>query len=213
MKKITAYFLLILIGIFLGIRFGKFLFLRSFAMPNTISYANNQKVTENTLEITPQIVNKFVTNVIKNPKLLTIPSLDIQADVKSIGLDSEGNMDVPKITSNVAWYNLGFKPGENGSAVIAGHLDDTSGQPAVFYNLSQLKYGDLIEVTDEDNQIYRFSVTKIETYPYDDLPMQEIFASVGQPQLNLITCKGNFDRVEQNYSHRVVVYSTIALKN
>jgi len=30
-------------------------------------------------------------------------------------------MDLPKERANVAWFNLGPRPGENDSAVIAGH--------------------------------------------------------------------------------------------
>ena len=41
--------------------------------------------------------------------------------VEDVGLTPGGAMDVPKGPSDVAWFDLGPRPGEVGSAVIAGH--------------------------------------------------------------------------------------------
>ncbi len=57
------------------------------------------------------------------PKILSIPKLEVNAEIETVGLDNKGAMDVPKNAMNVAWYNLGPKPGEKGNAVMAGHLD------------------------------------------------------------------------------------------
>lgn len=42
------------------------------------------------------------------PHTLSIPSLNINAEVESVGMDSKGRMDVPKNDFNAAWYNLGL---------------------------------------------------------------------------------------------------------
>ncbi len=143
------------------------------------------------------------------PVKLEIPNINVASSVEYVGLDSKRNMDVPKEAANVGWYNLGPKPGEMGSAVMAGHLDDPSGAPAVFWNLKKLKIGDEINVTDENGEELTFRVTKIETFPFDEFPLEEVFADTSGKYLNLITCEGEFDKATKNYAERTVVYSEI----
>ena len=144
------------------------------------------------------------------PTSLSIPALNITADVESVGMDSEGRMDVPKDDFNVAWYNLGFKPGAIGSSVIAGHFDARSGGPAIFYKLSTLKSGDEITVSYGNGEKFTFTVTESELYDVDDFPLQRVFNTTDKPRLNLITCDGVFDKQSRNYSERLVVYAELA---
>lgn len=141
------------------------------------------------------------------PVSISIPSLGVSANIEHVGLDDERDMDVPKDAANVGWYNLGPKPGELGSAVMAGHLDDPSGAPAVFWDIKKMPLGEEIEVTDENGEKYTFIVKAIENYPWDDFPLQEVFADATGKKLNLITCDGTFDRSSRNYSERTVVYA------
>jgi len=143
------------------------------------------------------------------PKTLSIPKIKVNAMVESVGLDSERKMDVPKDSDNVAWYNLGAKPGSVGSAVIAGHKDEASGAPSVFWDLKKLESGDEIIVTDENGNDYTYSVTEIKDYPDASFPLQKVFNTNGKPYLNLITCEGIFNESTRNYSHRTVVYSEL----
>jgi sortase A len=144
------------------------------------------------------------------PVKLSIPDINVSASVEYVGLDSKRNMDVPKNDMNVAWYNLGPKPGEQGSAVMAGHLDRASGGPAVFWDLEKIEEGDEIKVTDENGKVSTFRVTGMETYPFDEFPLQEVFADKSGKKLNLITCDGDFDQATKNYSQRTVVYSELS---
>jgi len=140
------------------------------------------------------------------PVRLIIPKINLDAAVEQVGLDSQGRMDVPKDPWNVAWYDKGFRPGENGSAVIAGHLD-TATSAAVFYQLDGLVPGDDIYVNDDRGKQYHFVVSNKESYPFDRFPLEAVFASEGRAQLNLVTCQGVFDLSAQNYSNRLVIYS------
>lgn len=145
------------------------------------------------------------------PKTINIPKLGIQASVESVGLDSAGRMDVPKKWANVAWYNLGYKVGRSGgSAVMSGHLDTSSGAPAVFYNIEKLNPGDELFVTDVTGAKYKYRVVEKQVYPWDGLPLQRIFGSSGIDGLNLITCDGAWDRNTRNYSQRMVIYSVLS---
>jgi sortase A len=143
------------------------------------------------------------------PKSFSIPNIGVTAHIESVGLDSEKRMDVPENVQDVAWYDLGARPGAIGSAVIDGHLDTQTGAPAVFYYLKNLKDGDTIQITDQNGKTYTFRVTNVTTYPYDQLPLKDIFASADKPHLNLITCGGTWDKVKKNYSNRTVVYAEL----
>jgi LPXTG-site transpeptidase (sortase) family protein len=144
------------------------------------------------------------------PKRLIIPRISVNAAIESVGMDSKGNMDVPSHSDNAAWYNLGYKPGKNGSAVIDGHFDKVSGAPAVFYNLASLKPGDSVQVEESDGSMLSFTVTGSQAYPFDKLPLEKIFNTPGKPTLNLITCDGVFNKSAKNYSNRLVVYTELS---
>ena len=144
------------------------------------------------------------------PIRLEIPALGVNAVIEHVGLTKDLAMDVPARVEDVAWYKLGYRPGERGNAVIAGHLDTIRGAPAVFWDLESLEPGDEIFVLGLDGVKHRFLVDFHTRYPYDSAPVQQIFGPADQPQLVLITCKGDWDRINRNYSHRVVVYAKAA---
>ena len=144
------------------------------------------------------------------PVRLEIPAIGVDALVEHVGLTKDLAMDVPKKVEDVAWYELGYRPGERGHAVIAGHLDTVTGAPAVFWSLESLQPGDEIFVESQDGTRRRFIVDYHTRYPYDEAPVQQIFGPAPVPRLVLITCNGQWDRIKRNYSHRVVLYATAA---
>lgn len=143
------------------------------------------------------------------PATLDIPTLHINAPIEPVGKDVDGNMDTPRNPQFVAWYEPGTRPGEVGNAVFAGHVDDVKGQPAVFSKLNTLKIGDVVKVKTVNNVSSTFKVTAIKEYPYDKAPLEEIFGETKEKHLNLITCKGTWNKTTQNYSHRLVIYTTL----
>jgi hypothetical protein len=143
------------------------------------------------------------------PQRIRIPRLRIDTSVEHVGLTQDGAMDVPKRYDTVGWYKLGTRPGEIGSAVMAGHLDSKTG-PAIFWRLRELRPGDDLFVRSDDGQERRFVVQGTETYRFDDAPLERIFAAADGALLNLITCGGTFDRRSENYDQRLVVFAALA---
>lgn len=141
------------------------------------------------------------------PIRITIPKLRLDATVEPVGTDTQGRMDVPKHVQDVGWYMMGTKPGEKGSAVIDGHLDTVTGAPAVFYYVSKLQARDTIIITDDKNTSRTFIVTSNISYPYDKVPLGQVFNTADKPRLNLITCQGTWDKATKNYSNREVIYA------
>lgn len=141
------------------------------------------------------------------PTTLAIPAIGVNAAVEQVGFNAQGNMDVPRNPNNTAWYAPGARPGQQGNAVIAGHVDYAGLGPVVFWRLHTLTPGTEIFVTDDQGQRRRFVVTKVEIYPANNAPLQDIFGGTSETNLNLISCIGDFDPGSASYNNRIVVYS------
>ncbi|MDD5055960.1 MAG: class F sortase [Candidatus Peribacteraceae bacterium] len=144
------------------------------------------------------------------PLRLRIPHFGIDAAVEQVGLTASGDLAVPSAWSNVGWYLDGPRPGEIGTAVIDGHLDSETGA-AVFWNLPNLRTGDVVEIDDDRGRTLRFSVTGMRNIDDDDATAAAIaFGTTAQPTgsaLNLITCTGTWNPITRQYNARLVVFT------
>lgn len=140
---------------------------------------------------------------------ISIPKINVNANIQSVGLDKNGNMGVPSNFKDVAWYKHGPQPGEVGSAVIAGHVDNALGLPGVFNDLHKLAEGDLIHVKDSDGKLLMFRVIKKEIYEPEHTQNAEIFSMNDTARLNLITCDGVWIQSKKSYSERLVVFTEL----
>ena len=142
------------------------------------------------------------------PIRLVIPKINVDTDVKYVGLDAKGAMDMPKTSDEVAWYKFGPRPGENGSAVIAGHYGFwKSGQGSVFDNLNKLRKGDKLYIEDEKGAIITFVVSALKRYNSNADASDVFNSSDDKAHLNLITCEGIWDATKQTYSDRLVIFT------
>lgn len=144
------------------------------------------------------------------PTRLQIPAINVDAAVQHVGINQAGNMATPSNFKDVAWYKYGSAPGMQGSAVIAGHLDNGLGLAAVFKRLDELRAGDEIIVTAEDGTARRFVITGSRAYPYDAVPTDVVFDPSGSARLNLITCAGEWMPELKTYDERLVVFAQLA---
>lgn len=141
------------------------------------------------------------------PARLKIPSINVDAPVEYVGLTSDGAMDAPKGPNEVVWFNLGSRPGENSTAVMAGHYGWKNNIPAVFDNLHKLCKGDRIFVEDTKEVTTTFVVREIRTYGKDEVAPDVFGSSDGKAHLNLITCTGVWNKAEKTRSERLVVFT------
>lgn len=148
--------------------------------------------------------------VAARPERLIIPSLQIDALVQQVGVKANGAMATPKNFTDVGWYKYGTIPGQEGSAVIAGHVDNGLALPGVFKHLSDLKIGDELYVQTIDGSKLRFVVQDIQKYSHTAVPTEEVFNARGAAHLNLITCDGTWIPTDKTYDKRLIVYSTLA---
>lgn len=144
-----------------------------------------------------------------NPNRIEIPSLQLSAEVVSVGVTPDNVMEVPEDGSKVGWYSLGVKPGEKGGSIMTAHYDTSTGKPAVFYTLRRVQQGDPIFIQTEDGEELLFRVEDIVSLPVNGFPTELIYGDFPGKELILITCDGIWNPVERNYSKRLVVFATL----
>ncbi len=143
------------------------------------------------------------------PAHIDIPGLGVSAEVQQVGIAASGRMATIGSFSDAAWYKYGSAPGEEGSAVIAGHLDNALGMPGVFGSLHKIEVGDEVLIENAAGRTLRFEVVKKEIIAYDSTDTEEIFTATGEPQLVLITCEGEWDQKLKQYKGRLAVFATL----
>ena len=143
-----------------------------------------------------------------HPVQLKIPNINVSAAIEQVGITSFGTVGVPKGIANVAWFNLGPRPGEKGNSIIVGHYGwYKNGTPAVFNNISKLKPGDELYVQDSKGVIITFVVRELKTFGSRDDTSEVFNLNDGNAHLNLITCEGVWDKAKKTYSRRLVVFT------
>jgi hypothetical protein len=142
------------------------------------------------------------------PLTLRIPVIGLSIAVSTLGLNADGTVQVPSDTVQVGWFRLGPTPGQLGSAVILGHVDNYTG-PGVFFKLRTLAAGDEVDVGLADGITARFVVNAVVMYSKSQFPATRVYASHGSSALQLLTCGGTFDRQTGHYLSNVVVYTSL----
>ncbi|MEW2412932.1 class F sortase [Streptomyces sp. NPDC046866] len=138
---------------------------------------------------------------------IRIPDIKVDAPVMTVGVDAQGWIDAPPPQDpNLAgWYLNGISPGQRGSAVIVGHVDNAQG-PAVFYGLGSLRKGNHIEVDRYDGRTAVFEVYGVEVFSKDTFPGARVYGDTGLPELRVITCGGSYTKA-RGYDGNVVVFA------
>lgn len=140
------------------------------------------------------------------PVGVTIPRIGVRATrFVGLGLADNGEIEVPRDADTPGWFTPGPSPGQLGPAVIAGHVDSLTG-PAVFYRLSELQPGDLVEVDRRDGSKATFSVDRVVSFEKADFPTRAVYGPTSRAELRLITCGGQYDE-QTGYLGNTVVFA------
>lgn len=138
------------------------------------------------------------------PVRLIIPSISLDTVAENVGVNEEGEMDVPDGRTNaVGWYKYGTKPGEAGSAVMDAHVY------AAFSKLKYAKVGDDVYVVTKGGNTLHFVIEESLIYKKADVPLDLLFTRSDTKRLNLITCAGRYLPREDTYSERLIVYTKL----
>jgi sortase family protein len=101
------------------------------------------------------------------PVRIVVPAIGVDARLSVVGLTADGTIETPSLgrDSPPAWYRYLPTPGENGPAVIIGHVDSARWGPAVFYRLGELGPGDRITIIRRDGRPAVFAVQSVVSVP------------------------------------------------
>lgn len=143
------------------------------------------------------------------PVAIEIPRLDVRSALVELDLHVNHRLEVPEDPQVAGWFIRGARPGENGPAVIAGHIDSYRG-PGIFWRLAELTAGDSIVIRRADGTDAKFIVDRVERWPKEDFPTEQVYRSHEGATLRLITCGGTFDTATRSYRDNVIVFADLS---
>jgi hypothetical protein len=146
------------------------------------------------------------------PVQVRIPAIGVDSRLLHLGVNADGTIQVPSLQTSAglaAWYKYSVTPGQVGTSLIEGHVDNLQG-PAVFFRLGALHPGDTIDVTLADGITAVFRVTGVREFRKAVFPAETVYGQARYPALRLITCGGAFDYATGHYLSSVVVFASLA---
>jgi len=144
------------------------------------------------------------------PAEISIPRIEATSSLVELGLNPDETVEVPPVDQpmQAGWYGLGVTPGEQGSAVILGHVDG-GGQAGIFHRLKDVQAGDEVLVRRDDGRTAVFTVSRTQQVPKAEFPTEAVYGPSDGPELRVITCGGSFDADRRSYRDNVIVYATL----
>jgi len=144
------------------------------------------------------------------PMRISIPSINVDAPITTVGLAPNGAIGVPPLDNNnlAGWYTGGPSPGQLGPAVIVGHVDGPQGK-SVFYRLGSVKPGQKIVLQLANHHTALFNIYSVEYYKKGEFPGRRVYGDYSRPGLRLITCGGSFLGGSVGYQDNIVVYASL----
>jgi sortase (surface protein transpeptidase) len=142
------------------------------------------------------------------PVRIEIPVLGVSAPVMRLGLTSAGTVSVPPLANHnlAGWYDGSVTPGQDGSAVLLGHVDSYTGI-SVFFYLKTLRPGDRIKIIRANGSTGVFAVDGVQKAAKVTFPTASVYRNPRYPALRLVTCGGPFDGATGQYLDNIIVYA------
>lgn len=143
------------------------------------------------------------------PVSVSIPAIGVTSDLLHLGLNPDGTLQVPEGPDfdTAAWFDGSPRPGEVGPAVIEGHVSSAARGPSVFFDLTRLEVGDIVDVTREDGTVATFEVYDLQQFPKDSFPTAQVYGNTEGPELRLITCGGTIAESTGRFSDNIIVFA------
>ncbi len=132
---------------------------------------------------------------------LEIPSLGVEAPIVGVPVTQE-RWNLSWLGDQAGWLHGTTFPSWAGNSAITAHVYDANGQPGLFNELSDLKWGDEV-IVHAYGQAYVYEVRTVEKYVRPD-DTSSIYKHEDYPWLTLITCR-EYEEDSDSYRWRVVV--------
>jgi LPXTG-site transpeptidase (sortase) family protein len=143
---------------------------------------------------------------------LVIAKIGVDAPFTVKTVPGSGQMPNPNGPEDVAYYDfsswptLGGLPDAGGNIVLAGHVDYINYGPAVFWRLTELVPGDIVEVRMQDGSVaqYRIEFNKTIEVGGPEVDWSSVVQATADESITLITCTGEFEA--GHYNNRQIVW-------
>ncbi len=137
-----------------------------------------------------------------------VDGVEIDQDVVPVGLDPDGQLELPSRPSTVGWYRFGSWPGRSvGTVVLAAHVDSRRFGAGPLRELGATRVGAIVTVRTTAGRDVRYSVTSVGSIRKTALPTADLFARSGTARLALVTCSGPFDPDTRSYRDNQIVWA------
>lgn len=156
----------------------------------------------------PQVASIPPDHRVGAPRTIEIPDIDVDADIRRVGMADAVTMEVPRDIRTVGWFMHSVPmSGSRGSTVLVGHRDGRADPNGVFRNLEHLDRGDRLQVWDDRGRRWEYRVHSIELLSHTVFAQRarELFSQFGVTRLILLTCGGEYARADGGYQANVVV--------
>lgn len=146
------------------------------------------------------------------PVRLDLPGLGIDIPVDPVGVQDDGQMEIPPLAERAGWYRYGAAPADpQGTTVIAAHVDSVaSAGLGPFARLRDVAVGAQVSVTLADGTSLAYTVQEVRTVPKTAVAWDQVFVRDGAPRLVLITCGGAWQPAQRHYADNVIVIASPA---
>lgn len=144
------------------------------------------------------------------PVGLALPELDIEVPVDPVGVQEDGQMEIPPRAERAGWYRFGPAPADgSGTVVVAAHVDSVASGVGPFARLHDATEGTLAVVTSADGTRHTYRVTEVRQVTKAEAEWAPVFTREGPSRLVLVTCGGTFQPDQRRYSDNVVVVAEL----
>ncbi|HYP45431.1 MAG TPA: class F sortase [Propionibacteriaceae bacterium] len=134
-----------------------------------------------------------------------MPSVDVAMKVLPVGVEDDGDMELPSSVFDAGWYKFGSRPADQaGSTLIAAHVDSRADGLGPFARLRRLEPGAKVLLTTQDGIVHHYRVVSVRAVAKDQLSSLAVFERNGPPRVTLLTCGGSYDS-DTGYRDNVVV--------
>lgn len=146
------------------------------------------------------------------PVRVEIPAIKAVSSLIPLHLGPGDVLQTPSVNEpmQAGWYADGYRPGEPGPAVVAGHVDGQvngkAGQPGIFFRLRDLDIGDKAIITRADGSTVTYVAYRKVAYDKDTFGTDEVYGKTELSELRAITCDGKFNRAKHSYEDNLVVF-------
>lgn len=143
------------------------------------------------------------------PRVIRIPSLNVEARIKRVGVSLNAEPVAPNNIYDVGWFESAGSPGSDALSLLNGHSVGPT-KSAVFNELHTIQVGSTIEIERGDGSKLMYVVEKVQSYTSAEIDINAAFraADPGKQGLNLITTPIRYN-LPTSPERRVIVFATL----